>query len=803
MDGMTTLSASLLLDEQGKVIDGNRDAEILLGSPLEEARKVPLEKLNPALYQVLKDLLEKARRGRGVENYAFAYKLGRRLTRLMASVTPYPLEALGSVGTLITVRGEAARHPAPPREAEEVSIPEAKGDLHGLLQLLPEPIFILDGEGNLVFANRSLCDLLGQEAEEVLGRPLSFFLGRGHPPGTVERLLEASLLSPWRGELQLQRADGNRVSLRATCSLFPLRGEGGDRFLFLAWDCGDEVRLRREREGEIRRLWGLLDATGLAFIAFTPDRRITAFNGMAEEVLGVSREVAIGSLLEEVWPGDKEALAEAIEAASEGEVVPFILTLPGKADGREATYQCTARRVEGGESRAPETVILMDPRTGEGEWHGREAPSAEGWWGERFYSRCLENILRGGDEATFLADSLRVFEEEGLAEAGVVFLVAEGSLREVAAYGLDLREREKLAGLQLREGAVNLWTFSPYLEITFRAGIPRRGWEEALTMFEEPGCLSWLAGERRWKRLAVFPVGRKEAGAFLIFGEPRIDPKGFLPMVEALADARTRAESLRGKEKDGRRPTLRGEQGPGVRVARAEQERPAREPHGLTLLQTGGERSAPGGGTSQEHPRPSPGACRHEELLSKAREAKGEESVEGLPLWKDDPPSRSTNSLDLDEFSKRIRKRLQDHYGPAVLFEIEEDLPHVYLDGRVLEELVLGLVEDAVEASPPWTPVVLGMERWGDEVLLRVEDQGACIGFTTEGENGFGTPAPRPEDMGGPATLRPGSRETRLRIYEEMAKKIRGSLTWKGNPGEGNVVYLRIGIIPFLGRAEA
>lgn len=801
MERATSLSASLLLDEQGRVIDGNRDAEILLGCPLEEARKMPLDRLNPLLHQVLKDLLEKARRGKGVENYSFAYKLGRRLTRLMATVTPYPLEALGSVGTLVTVKGEAAaRRPAPQAEEERKGAVEVKGGLQGFLQMLPEPSFILDEEGNFIFANRAFCDFIGHPLEDILGRPLSFFLGRRHAPGTQERLLEASLLSPWRGELQLQRADGSRGYLRATCALLPGEGQGGSCFLFLTWECGDEVRLRREREGEIKRLWRLLDATGLGMVAFTPDRRITAFNQVAEKALGTGREVAIGALLEEVLPVDGETMAGLIKEAKENESATFTIDLPGGADGREARYHCTVRGGEGGDPGAPEMIILMEPVAG-GDSAEERRLSTERWWAERFYSHYLENMIRKGDEVSLYERVLGAFRDEGAAEAGLAFLVREGGLREVAGYGLELREKEKLSELRLKRDAMNLWTFSPFLEVHFQAGVPRRGWDEARTLLENPEPLSWLAGERRWKRLIVLPVGRKKTDALLLLGEPRADLDELLAMVRALDEARARASGLQvevGSERQAASPESRS----AARPARAEKPRPSRAPHGLTLLPSDDE-PEDGRNPLKMAVADASGAEVQEELLYKAMKAKGDDSAEEIPLWHAAQPSRPNHALDLEDFSRRLRERIQQHYGPAVLFEIEEGLPLVHLDAKVLEELVLGLVEDAVDASPPGKPVVFGVERWGDEVLFRVEDQGACLVSGPRGDEVTG--GGEASDLGahGQAELTMESRETRLGIYRQMASKIRGSLTWKSCPGEGNVVYLRVGLIPFVDRAEA
>lgn len=205
-DTSATLNASLLLDGEDRILEGNRDAEVFLERPLEEVRKAPLYKANPPLYLALKELLTKTKRGRGVEDYAMAYKVGKRLMRLNINMSPYPLEALGTTGTLVTISSAGLR-PTPERRAQKEEAPttpdleEAFG-LPQLLGIMAEPAFILDFDANFTYANPAMCVLLGHEQEELVGRPLSFFMHRDDAKQALNSLVEAASTAPWRGELE-------------------------------------------------------------------------------------------------------------------------------------------------------------------------------------------------------------------------------------------------------------------------------------------------------------------------------------------------------------------------------------------------------------------------------------------------------------------------------------------------------------------------------------------------------------------------------------------------------------------------
>ena len=97
------ISATFILDSDLLIIEAIGDAEVFLGCDKQDALNRPLAQVSVELGHMLKGIIEKAGRGRGVENYALAYKVDRRLVGLRASAIPYPLAALGKTGILVTL----------------------------------------------------------------------------------------------------------------------------------------------------------------------------------------------------------------------------------------------------------------------------------------------------------------------------------------------------------------------------------------------------------------------------------------------------------------------------------------------------------------------------------------------------------------------------------------------------------------------------------------------------------------------------------------------------------------------------
>ncbi len=787
------LHASLLLDGEDRILEGNRDAEVFLERPLEEARKASLREVNPLLYAALKDLLAKTRRGRGVDNYAMAYKLGKHLLRLNVSITPYPLEALGSTGSMVTITstlpGGAGQARRPESSQLSMLVPEVAGQLRDFLERMPDPAFLLDEEACLMYANAAMCRALGRGADEVPGRPLSFFLAGERAKKALECLGETVRATPWKGELELKRPDGTVSVVAVTVSLW---GEGGEAALLgLGRDVTSEARLKKERNEELRRLWSILECTHSPLLCFTPDRRVTLMSSRAEELLGVSRDRAIGSTLTELFPAEvrEEVDALAESAVAEGEGREAVLSLRAKRTVKE--FKATVFPAYQVRGRAREYALLLQEVTGEaGEAEAlrKEVESLE------LRRSIMEVAARSAEWEGLLGFCLDLVAESVDYGAGAAYIIHDATAHLRAVRGVEEDDLAAFREVRLRPGHMRRCGEKGLLRLSVHGGVPREGWEELATMLENPDPLAALLGEKRWRSLLAVPLraGGSVVGA-LAFADPRTEGReeAFEEELEALggyAGEAVLAMRMRmatsGGLPDGPAGTVPHERGGGAGAGNAAEGDPEA---GAGLSEEAGPGTPRG--------RIGPGREDHD-YLRIARMSRGEEDPPDLlaaPGGGTSPRAvLSPRGIDLVSMARDIR----DYYarrGKAgeIFLELEDDLPRVHADKRLLREALMCLLDNAFRFSPPGSPVVLGVERWGDEILLRVEDQGPGMPEEVIRELARGDAEEGPPGVA-------GRRVRSLRVCRRFVRSMGGELSFKSAPGEGTVARIRIPVLPFI-----
>ena len=365
------ISTTFILDSDGTVLEAMGDAEVFSGG---EARGRLLSSLDPDLGRMLKSLLDKAARGRGVENYALGYRLGRRMVALLASAVPYPLAALGKTGILLTLVSLEEKAPLDRKRPQERETPlplpgmaeEREVSRKEDLAAVADPLFILDREGNLSFANLSFQRLMGAGWEELCSSHLSSWMASPEPRQVVEQIIETVRLAPWRGELELRTREGREVVLNVTFSALPGgRGKPGG-FLGCAKDFTELRRLWREKEGERARGASLLHDAPCGLLAFDAEGRVTLCNREAGRLLQTAGERAPGASLAEVlgsenWERVRELAGPQAAGPGRAEAV---LAFPGRQGSRSLLRMRLAPlRADGG--AAAEFVAAVEDVSGE------------------------------------------------------------------------------------------------------------------------------------------------------------------------------------------------------------------------------------------------------------------------------------------------------------------------------------------------------------------------------------------------------------------------------------------------------
>ena len=129
----------------------------------------------------------------------------------------------------------------------------------------------------------------------------------------------------------------------------------------------------------------------------------------------------------------------------------------------------------------------------------------------------------------------------------------------------------------------------------------------------------------------------------------------------------------------------------------------------------------------------------------------------------------------------RLEERLRDH---PVATAIPADLPLVPMDGLLVEQALVNLLENAARFSPPGGEIAIVISPWKRAVQVRISDQGRGIS-PEERERVFD--AFYQGDDGG----HPGS-GLGLTIARAIAHQEGGDIRLEGRPGGGMLAILGI-----------
>jgi two-component system sensor histidine kinase KdpD len=83
--------------------------------------------------------------------------------------------------------------------------------------------------------------------------------------------------------------------------------------------------------------------------------------------------------------------------------------------------------------------------------------------------------------------------------------------------------------------------------------------------------------------------------------------------------------------------------------------------------------------------------------------------------------------IELGETLGSARSRIDRSQRSRLLIKIPDDLPSIYGDYQQIVRALLHLMENALEYSPPETPVRVGADRDGETLRIWVEDQGPGV----------------------------------------------------------------------------
>jgi diguanylate cyclase (GGDEF)-like protein/PAS domain S-box-containing protein len=160
-------------------------------------------------------------------------------------------------------------------------------DMRSLLAAAPEPTLVLEENGLILFHNQHALDLLGVQAGELVGTPLTAWLAEA-PHGAV----------PAHGGMRARRRDGSIFPVELRLGSMP--GEHGGRSVVSLRDLSAQHALEEAARAAREQAQATLDSISDALVVCDLAGTITAFNPAAAELTGWARDEAVGRRLEEV-----------------------------------------------------------------------------------------------------------------------------------------------------------------------------------------------------------------------------------------------------------------------------------------------------------------------------------------------------------------------------------------------------------------------------------------------------------------------------------------------------------------------
>jgi len=206
------------------------------------------------------------------------------------------------------------------KRAEE----ELKGSRVGfrtLIGLMPDPVVIIDGRGNILVANDKLEEVTGFKREEVVGKnflrmKMLTAKTKAYAIKQMAKRMMRMKLKPY--EIEVLTKDGEKISIEINATKIEYEGKLADLVVFR------DITKRKKAEEELRKtknyLDNLLNYANAPITVWDNEKRITLFNNAFETFTGYKTEDVLGRNIDVLFsPLQKEEILQTIEKATKGE----------------------------------------------------------------------------------------------------------------------------------------------------------------------------------------------------------------------------------------------------------------------------------------------------------------------------------------------------------------------------------------------------------------------------------------------------------------------------------------------------
>lgn len=246
------------------------------------------------------------------------------------------------------------------RKQMERELRDSEANLRAILEHAPIGLAIVSMEGRFLEVNRSLCEIVGYDKDEL---ERMTFQQITHPDDlasdldNVTRLLDGEIPF-YKMEKRYVRKDGGIVWIQLTGSL--LRDAAGAPRHFIAQI--EDISDRKASEQRLRQALELADSVihAIPDLLFEVDERGTYLNIWAQtpELLAAPKTALLGRTLDEVLPPDSAAVAAASlrEADEKGRSFGMVMPLP-LPEGMK-WFELSVAKKQGGDTPDKRFIVL-------------------------------------------------------------------------------------------------------------------------------------------------------------------------------------------------------------------------------------------------------------------------------------------------------------------------------------------------------------------------------------------------------------------------------------------------------------
>jgi len=180
------------------------------------------------------------------------------------------------------------------RKRMEEALRKSEYEYRRIVATATEGIWIMDADFNLTHANQKIADMLGYTVEEMVGKPLVYFLFTEDLDDSQQRMEHRRQGMKEIFERRLQRKDGSECWTIISAS--PIIAEDG-RFegsFAMLTDITERKRMEEALRESERRLADIIEFLPDATFAIDLDGKVIAWNRAIEEMTGVKAESILG-----------------------------------------------------------------------------------------------------------------------------------------------------------------------------------------------------------------------------------------------------------------------------------------------------------------------------------------------------------------------------------------------------------------------------------------------------------------------------------------------------------------------------